>query len=619
MKQFQFAYTNEEILLHELEKIEKWREENDAHGTLWRIYSMGTIETDVECIKRICAILKEKMPDALYLGCSTSGNIKDGTLASANTILTCTVFERETTRAELLQLPFSEENAVKAVDALKAYCEANPWVRCVELHATMVNMALQEFCDEMSTLPEEIQIFGGGANSSDHRTPTTSVFSSAGDFSHESIIFLVMGGEELYACSTYICGWKSLKRSFRVTRAAGQMLYELDGKPAFNVYKKFLSIETGDDFANSTTEFPLMLVTDDGVEVLRNPLSVNDDDSILMINDLREGIDLRLAYGDPETILNSIATDGKTIADFRPDVIQMFSCVARRIFWGDKNVSDETMPFQHVAPTSGFFSGGEFLRVGGTLYCFNMTLVLAGLREGQPADTGTDHTFENTLRNAGSGRMSLIRRFASFIEESAAELEAANNKLSDVNRQLTEVNSQLTDVNQQLALASITDGLTTLYNRAEIEKQIRSAVEDATHKGWKSMSLIMLDIDNFKRVNDVYGHKEGDRVIIALSDVLKKTASSLENAAVGRWGGEEFMVMLPNVKMDEAVSIAERIREEFSAISYETADCQTVSLGVTQALAGETADALYSRVDKALYIAKSEGRNRTIKLAGSDE
>ena len=600
MKQFQFAYTTEEALLRELEKIEQWRKDNPAHITLWRIYS---IETEAARVEHLRDCLLQKMPDALYLGCSTSGNICAGALSSADTVLVCTLFERETTRAALLQLPFSEENTAQAVEALKAYCAANPWVRCVELHATMMGMAIQDFCDAMSTLPENLQVFGGGACNADPYDTSTYVFSSAGGFSDQGIVFLLLGGEDFHSYSTYICGWRSLKRKFNITKANRQLLIELDGEPAFNIYKRFLSVENGDDFINSTSEFPLMMLSDE-VEILRSPLTVNDDGTIVMITDVKEGMDMRLAYGDPQTILSSVARDGKTIADFQPDTIQAFSCVGRRIFWGNA-VSDETAPFQSVAPTSGFFSGSEFLRIDGKLQCFNMTLVFAAMREGEPVSDMDNRAFADSLPSADSERMSLIRRFVSFIEASAAELEDANIKLSEANK--------------QLAIASITDGLTKLYNREEIEKRIRGTVEDATHNGWQVMSLIMLDIDNFKRVNDVYGHKEGDRVIIAMSDVLRKATAGVEASAVGRWGGEEFMVMLPGVEIEDAMRLAEQIRTEFASIAYETAGHQTVSLGVTHALDEDTADVLYTRVDKALYLAKYKGRNCTVKLEKGDE
>ena len=590
MKQFQFPYIDDEAFIREIGKIEQWRKDNDARITLWRIYS---VETDVERIEHICDILHQKMPDALYLGCSTSGNISAGTLTMANTALACTVFERDTTRAELLQFPFTEDNVSEVVGALKAYCDANPWVRCVELHATMMGMSMQDFCDEMSALPESIQVFGGGACNADLYYTTTYVFSNAGGLSNQGIVFLLLGGDDLHAYSTYICGWKPLKRRFNITKANRQMLLELDGEPAFNIYRRFLNVEKGDDFVNSTTEFPLMMISD-GVEILRNPLVVNDDDTIVMVSDVQQGTDIRLAYGDPQTILSSILHDGQHIADFQPDVIQTFSCAARRVFWGDKNVSDETKLFQSVAPTSGFFSCSEFLRIGGTLRCFNMTLVFAAMREGEPSGAEVTDAFAEELRSTDSEKMSLIRRFVSFIEASTAEFEVLNHKLM---------------------ITSITDGLTGLYNRGEIEKRIRTAMDHRAQDGSSDkLSLIMLDIDNFKRINDVYGHPEGDRVIIALADTLRKVLREQDDASFGRWGGEEFMALLPGVDLQSAAKIAELLRREFAAISYETAGPQTVSIGVIQARDGENISSFCNRVDKALYMAKANGKNQVVQL-----
>ncbi|MCH5287512.1 MAG: GGDEF domain-containing protein [Christensenellaceae bacterium] len=588
MKQFQIVYKNDWTFCEDLGKIEQWRAENAAYATLFRIYSD---DMDLGHIRHVCDLLDEKMPDALYLGCTSNANIIDGALTDANIILTCTVFERETTQIKVLQFPFLEENVKEDVRVLKEYCDANPWVGAVEMHATIMDMSMREFCDEMTSLRSDIQVFGGGAFNPDMDDETAAVFSKGNGFLEHGIVFLLLGGSDFHVYSTFISGWKPLTRRFTVTKADKEILYELNGEPAFNVYQKFLSIRRSDKFFSNTLEFPLFM-DHSGIDLLRCPLAVNDDDSLVMSSDMVENATVRLAYGDPATILSSIRHDGQNIANFQPEIIQTFSCAARRAFWGDENISDETILFRSVAPTAGFYTHGEFIRIGGDMLNFNVTLVIAAMREGEPKNSEIVNISDSKLDNIESDRLPLIRRFVSFIETTTAEL----------------------------AIASITDGLTKLYNRAEIEKRIRSNVEELAQKETScDLSLIMLDIDNFKRVNDVYGHKEGDRVIMTISDVLRKVIGEVESSAVGRWGGEEFMVMLPNVPMERAVELAERIRTEFSSISYETAGCQTVSLGVTQAVKGETADTLYTRVDKALYIAKYNGRNRTVQLVKTDE
>ena len=587
MKQFQIAYKNDESLLRELEGIKRWCATNPSYVTLFRIYST---DMDLAHIAHVCGVLEEKMPKALYLGCTSHANLLGGALEKAEIILTCTVFEYETTHVEVLQFPFTEEDAKDAVQELKAYCDANPWVSSVEMHAAMLGMSVREFCDEMSELRGDIQVFGGGAYNPSMDEGTTAVFSKGNGFSTHGIVFLLLGGSDFHTYSTYIAGWKPLTRKFRVTKSQGATLNELDGEPAFSIYQRFLKINRSDNLISNTLEFPLFMDYN-GVNVLRCPLGVNDEDALIMATEVAEGTDVRIAYGDPETILSSIRHDGQKIAHFQPEVIQTFSCAARKAFWGDENISDETVLLNGIAPTTGFYTVGEFLRIDNDVRNFNITLVLAAMREGEPKHSEVVNIYDARLDNIESEeRIPLIRRFVSFIEATTKELEESNRKL---------------------AQTSITDGLTGLYNRTEIERGIKSSLNMRKDGG---LSLIMLDIDNFKMVNDIYGHGEGDRVIIALSDVFRRVLKDVDSAYAGRWGGEEFMILLQNEGISEAAELAEKIRMEFASLTYEKAGSQTVSVGVTQARADENFDTLCSRVDKALYMAKENGKNQVIIL-----
>ena len=587
MKQFHLIYESDDKFLKKLDEIKQWCEPNNSCKPVFRIYSE---DMEKEHISHVCNLLDEHMPDALYLGCTSNANILDGALAESAVILTCTVFEYESTQVKLLQYPFSEENYKDAVDDLKRHCEENPWVSSIEMHATIMNMSMKGYCDEMSTLRKDIQVFGGGAFNPDLDDETAYVFSKGNGFLEHGIIFLLLGGEDFHVYSTFIAGWKPLKRRFRITKADKEVLHELDGIPAFKVYQRYLNIEKNDNFFSNTLEFPLFLERS-GVNILRCPLSVNDDDSLVMSSDMEENAYVKIAYGDPDTILNSIRQDGQKVADFQPEVIQTFSCAVRRAFWGDLNISKETVMFKDIAPTAGFYTHGEFLRMDGNMLNFNVTLVIVAMREGDPVGEKIDFcgpTFKKL------DKIPMIWRFVSFIEASTAELEAMNEKLSH---------------------AAITDGLTRLYNRAEIERRINKALEKREDEaGDDRVHLIMLDIDNFKTVNDVYGHKAGDEVIIALSNILKNVTNDLPQASAGRWGGEEFMVLLEGNSTDEVMATAEKIRESFSVVAFKSAGYQTVSVGVTQMQNNETADKMCNRVDNALYMAKETGKNRVVWL-----
>ncbi len=122
----------------------------------------------------------------------------------------------------------------------------------------------------------------------------------------------------------------------------------------------------------------------------------------------------------------------------------------------------------------------------------------------------------------------------------------------------------------------------------------------------------MLDIDNFKSVNDTYGHKEGDRVIVALSDILRDVSEKYQNVYAGRWGGEEFMLLFKDYGIEEASNVAESIRIKFSNTKFKKCENKTVSIGVTSIKEHENSDNACIRVDNALYQAKNTGKNRIV-------
>lgn len=163
---------------------------------------------------------------------------------------------------------------------------------------------------------------------------------------------------------------------------------------------------------------------------------------------------------------------------------------------------------------------------------------------------------------------------------------------------------------QQLKSAAIIDGLTGLFNRKEIQSRIDEAVENYKKTG-KKFSVVMLDIDNFKRINDSYGHKQGDIVIITLADILKNNQPIINGKfSAGRWGGEEFMLLLHDTEISAAAYIAELIRQCFANTVFPEMRSQTISLGVAEVNENDTSDTLCIRVDEGLYLAKKQGKNR---------
>ena len=166
---------------------------------------------------------------------------------------------------------------------------------------------------------------------------------------------------------------------------------------------------------------------------------------------------------------------------------------------------------------------------------------------------------------------------------------------------------------ETISRLAVTDELTGLNNRRFFNESLPRAIS-AARRHRQSLSLISIDIDHFKKVNDTFGHAMGDLVLKEFSQLLKMMVR-IEDIAC-RWGGEEFIVLLPNTTFEAAVILADRMRSSLEQYPRTTTPVVTASFGVARLLEEEDEDALMRRVDDALYQAKHEGRNRVV--AASD-
>ena len=156
------------------------------------------------------------------------------------------------------------------------------------------------------------------------------------------------------------------------------------------------------------------------------------------------------------------------------------------------------------------------------------------------------------------------------------------------------------------ALAKI-DILTGLSNRLAIEEFVSSFIRE-TQEYQKVFSIIMADIDDFKQINDLYGHQRGDEVIKEISEIFKSLIRA--NDHIGRWGGEEFLIVLPQTSYIQAKELAERLRHGVSSYMFKTIGHKTASFGVAEIEEKDTINSLIEKADKALYISKEVGKNR---------
>lgn len=205
------------------------------------------------------------------------------------------------------------------------------------------------------------------------------------------------------------------------------------------------------------------------------------------------------------------------------------------------------------------------------------------------------------------GLLIIIGVYLGYFMEKFSRVDYVNNRLLALDAE------RLTLLSEELHVLSTTDSLTGLSNRRHLEKQLDSEWSRA-QRASDSISLIMIDIDYFKKYNDFYGHQEGDDCLQQVSELLLQHVKR-GGELVARYGGEEFMILLPRVELAEAQSIAEKIRIDVVSLNIPHADSDkgrvTISSGVaaTVPVAGDGIDALIKAADSALYCAKDAGRD----------
>jgi polar amino acid transport system substrate-binding protein len=165
--------------------------------------------------------------------------------------------------------------------------------------------------------------------------------------------------------------------------------------------------------------------------------------------------------------------------------------------------------------------------------------------------------------------------------------------------------------NKKLLKMATTDPLTQLFNRIQLDEKLQEsyATYQRTHRPF---SIIMLDIDYFKRVNDTYGHLVGDKILVAFASILNNTTRDTD--IVGRWGGEEFMIICPETDKKGALSVAEKVRNAVNEYDFEEIHTMTSSFGISEYQQHERIEKMVKRADDAMYTAKEAGRDRIVVL-----
>lgn len=294
----------------------------------------------------------------------------------------------------------------------------------------------------------------------------------------------------------------------------------------------------------------------------------------------------------------------------------ILGALAAACFWGMR-----FMPTGAAAPGAGGADAKAVAKVGQKLDQ-EMASVLGHIR----THISTKETYAKSLANAQARLSNLseseqVRVIVSLLiaenERMRQDSNTLRTRLEDSHQQIQSLRESLTQA-QEFVLK---DPLTGVGNRRQFDLTMAKAIADAQQKS-SPLSVIMCDIDHFKRVNDAFGHQVGDELIKMFARVIESSIRDVDTAI--RYGGEEFAVVLPATEVSAAKSVAERIRKQFEVKRITIRETNqkigqlTASFGVAQFRSGDDIEALVQRADAKLYDAKAKGRNRVAVFGQAD-
>lgn len=203
------------------------------------------------------------------------------------------------------------------------------------------------------------------------------------------------------------------------------------------------------------------------------------------------------------------------------------------------------------------------------------------------------------LKNMAQKKPDFSKRLKRHSDDELGEMVTWFNQLSD----------KLESDYKKIEQLSITDKLTQLYNRTKIDELFQLELSK-TRRYEEPLTIVLIDLDHFKQVNDQYGHLVGDQVLQHLSLILKDNVRSTDH--LGRWGGEEFIIICPNTNLEQALYSAEKLRNVIAETDFPEVGTKTASFGVASINKDDNEDSVTKRADDCLYMAKEKGRNIVI-------
>lgn len=421
MKQFQLKFEDEKTFLDELKRVKAKCSANNHQKVsffiTWTTNFEDSLDKTIEGIQKI-------FPNTFYYGNECSGSVCDSELYYGISVL-CTVLEDDSSTMEYLWVDVEAKDGPTSLKDVWEICKDKSDLKAIELIPSIAYIDMLAIDNTPVDLPENICVFGGASFNAINPLKPSAIIASGHEKTTTGMAVVLYSGKNLNVEAKQFHGWKGIGKHMIVTKSNGREIIEIDDAPAYSIYEKYLNLSSGKDELYNHFNFPL-LVDEDGIEYIRIPQYVLPDKSMHMVVNVEKGSVVQMAYGDKSAILNEVSKSLVEISQFEPQVIKMYNCAGRKLFWGDEDANRETNMFKTLAPTSGSFTGTEIQRIQGKIKTLNATIVAASFREGEK--TGVISYTPATVPEVSK---TIVSKLAYFVGEmtSFQEMQYVHEKL----------------------------------------------------------------------------------------------------------------------------------------------------------------------------------------------
>ncbi len=547
----------------------------DSDRLLLQLFSTSTKAPFVQGILRE---LKALLPSARLVGCTSTALLDERDIHEERTVLLACSFAKTQVEIASTRLRPEDRPNWAQLGRQLARTVVQPVTRLLLVYATAPLLNAEDLARGLAA--ENPQGFVAGQLAWAPQGEWPRLFCEDAVFAC-GVVVVALTGADLHVELEWSPDWMLLGTPLEVTEARSNIVKSINRLRATELYSRYIGFEACKEIPACSARFPLLMERD-GMVIARPAKAVLPDGGVALWGNLNGGDTVRFGILNPAEATEHTNHLLSELRHKPVELILLYSSVARKVLMRSLTL-DQYAHFATCATTLGVFSVGQFFYTPEHPAYLLYTQVMLSLGEGPKGDTRR----RRGSRNVGFSQDTMeMRALSHLVSTTAKELEEANRALERM---------------------ANTDSLTSIYNRHKAQRVLDQEFRRAQRYG-RPLAFILFDLDDFKQINDQFGHAIGDATLTRVAAVVAPLVRDTDCFA--RWGGEEFVIVCPETNEAGAREIGERIRAAVAEQAAVENRPVTVSVGVTVFHPEDTLEKLVSRADRAMYLSKEKGKNR---------